>query len=252
MNTEPGGSPPVTRHMVTVWRACSEPADPARTRAMHRATVREVLRHALGNPSCDVAWTAKPGGKPILRPCPSPHCPPCDAMRSDRTRLHFNVSHTGSHLFVATSAEGPLGIDAEGPRWLRDPEAVAASMLAPRERSVLDGQEPAARNATLLRVWTRKEALLKAEGVGLARSPASLEVDLSSAADPTGPVEAARPVSAHPVWHSLGWPWQLYDLPTGDGLHLSLATWGPARVVRRDWTGPIRRGCPRGVTGATA
>jgi phosphopantetheinyl transferase len=191
------GSTGSTGLIVTVWQACCAATGPPDTRAAHRRLTRAVLAHVAGVDLHDLRQATGPGGKPRL-----PRAPPAgDDASGD---LHFNVSHTGPHLFVATCSGGPVGIDAEQVRPLHDPDAVAARALAPRERSALARLTRADRNAAVLRAWTRKEALLKGDGIGLGRPPASLEVDLDEA-------PAAGSPRARPLLHSAGWPWHLYD-----------------------------------------
>ena len=57
------------------------------------------------------------------------------------------------------------------------------TVLAPEEREALAGlAEPDVRHATFLRVWTLKEAVLKALGTGLSREPASVAIALDPVA----------------------------------------------------------------------
>jgi 4'-phosphopantetheinyl transferase len=76
--------------------------------------------------------------------------------------LEFNVSHSGALALIAVS-DGPIGVDVEQHHALHDPAAFARRFFTPDEAASL-GDDPAA----LFRLWCRKEAWLKARGVGLA------------------------------------------------------------------------------------
>ncbi|MFJ7205903.1 4'-phosphopantetheinyl transferase family protein [Streptomyces sp. NPDC098789] len=79
----------------------------------------------------------------------------------------------------------PVGIDAEPVREVPVAE-VAGVALTPRERrAVLAEPAGAARSLAFLRCWTRKEAVLKAAGVGITDELTRLETHAGT----PGPVE---------------------------------------------------------------
>ena len=77
----------------------------------------------------------------------------------------FCLSHSGFYAVLA-KGDSPLGLDIEAPSAYR--EKVAARCFTPEEQSFARSRE----NGFGL-VWTKKEAVLKASGVGFALSPAS-------------------------------------------------------------------------------
>lgn len=70
--------------------------------------------------------------------------------------VHFNVSHSGELAVVAVS-DAPVGVDIEQRRAIADPVAFA-------RRFHFDSTD----QRELMRLWCRKEAWLKARGIGLA------------------------------------------------------------------------------------
>ncbi|MFN0245635.1 MAG: 4'-phosphopantetheinyl transferase family protein [Kofleriaceae bacterium] len=88
-----------------------------------------------------------PYGKPQLR---------------DDDSVAFNVSHSGSLALVAVSREGPLGVDLEQHRVIRDIDKLAARYFTQVEASLV-----AADPQVFFRLWARKEAWIKAQGGGL-------------------------------------------------------------------------------------
>lgn len=100
----------------------------------------------------------------VREPCPScggPHGRPVTDGG-----VHFSLSHTRDVALLAF-ADVPVGVDVE-----RVPEArvVAeiAAQLHPAEAAELAELPQEGRPTAFARVWTRKEAYLKGEGIGLA------------------------------------------------------------------------------------
>jgi 4'-phosphopantetheinyl transferase len=75
----------------------------------------------------------------------------------------FSLSHAGDLVGVAVRPDGAVGLDVEQVRAVADLDALAGHVRSPVERT-RDGLCPPA----FFRTWTRKEALLKATGEGLA------------------------------------------------------------------------------------
>jgi len=118
------------------------------------------------------------------------------------TALEFSLSHGGGLAVVAVSRAGPVGVDTE--RLLQDGAArEIASALHPLEREEIAATHPVARRALVTRLWTRKEAYLKAIGTGLAREP---EVDYIG--------------TRRPVLQPHGW--ELHDLGLTPGSHTAI------------------------------
>ncbi len=132
------------------------------------------------------------------------------------TGLHVTISHSAGYIACAV-AERELGIDIE-----RDDRVEADAPLADRictrtERDQLDRTPPAQRRRSLVRLWTRKEALVKALGVGLVLDFAAIDVS-SDTPILSGAVQAG---------------WTLRDLPAPSEYCMTLAA--RARQVRVDF-----------------
>lgn len=120
-----------------------------------RATLRLLLAHysAVKDPhELDFAYGAQ--GKPCLV----------------GSHLRFNISHTRAFALFAFARGIDLGIDVEDVHLYGDLDAVAEQNFAPAERAALLPLPQPERAAAFYRCWTRKEALLKAEGSGLFRA----------------------------------------------------------------------------------
>jgi len=105
----------------------------------------------------------------------------------------FSIAHSGQRVLLAV-AHATVGVDVEAIRPLG--EELSLRILSEAEKPVLARLAAADRSAALLRYWTRKEALLKATGHGLAISPHRLTV--TAPAQPAALVAwaAAPPLAA--------------------------------------------------------
>ncbi|WP_454726834.1 MULTISPECIES: 4'-phosphopantetheinyl transferase family protein [Cupriavidus] len=138
--------------------ALRQPADRLRF-AVTRASLRMLLGAQLGMPPRALPLATAAHGKPCL------DLPGAPA---------FNVSHAGAHGLVAVgqaAAVARAGVDVERIDAALDPAALgemARLCFTPRERAWLAARAPAQWPAAFHALWTAKEALLKALGVGVA------------------------------------------------------------------------------------
>lgn len=86
--------------------------------------------------------------------------------------VHTSLSHARGWVAVAIAADGPVGIDLEPATRASELPEIAARICHPSEAAALAGLDTPRRAAALLALWVRKEAFLKAEGIGLAREMA--------------------------------------------------------------------------------
>ena len=89
----------------------------------------------------------------------------------------FNLSHSGERMLFGVMAEGRLGVDVEEVRHVREMEALATKKFAPDEVRYLLATPPEDRREAFFRIWTRKEALLKALGQALSVALDSFSID---------------------------------------------------------------------------
>ncbi|WP_308379994.1 4'-phosphopantetheinyl transferase superfamily protein [Streptomyces sp. ISL-43] len=140
-------------------------------------------------------------------------CPCCGGPHGrpavDGAAPHFSLSHSDDMAYFAFAGV-PVGVDVQA---ISTPAAVADVLAAlhPAETAELTALPEADRPAATGRVWSRKEACLKATGVGLARG----------LAEPY--VSSARTPAAVPGW-------TLTDLPAPPGYTAALAVATTASV----------------------
>jgi 4'-phosphopantetheinyl transferase len=95
-------------------------------------------------------------------------------------RLSFSLAHRRGIALYAVTSPGPVGVDIEYVEPLPDLEGVTTSSFSKREQDVLRTVPESERVLAFFTGWTRKEAVLKALGEGLARPPNQVEVYLDS------------------------------------------------------------------------
>jgi 4'-phosphopantetheinyl transferase len=127
-----------------------------RTRfAAAHAFVRDVLAGYLAAPAAEVRFVVGDHGKPRLD---APHA---------ASGLQFNLSHSGDLAVLAVTYGRPVGVDVEQVRPLTDALAIARRFFTPEETAWLSAASPADLGTRFFRLWTRKEAVIKAVGRGL-------------------------------------------------------------------------------------
>lgn len=90
--------------------------------------------------------------------------------------LHFNVSHSAGWAMIAVSSVA-VGVDVELlNRSNVDMWEIAPLLCDHIEQAELLALPPELRNKAMLRLWTRKEAYVKAIGTGLQQSLAALHL----------------------------------------------------------------------------
>jgi 4'-phosphopantetheinyl transferase len=123
-----------------------------------RSLVRTVLSDRLGVPAPDIPVRHTHTGKPILT-----------------DELHFNVTHSGDLILLAVTAQRPVGVDVERRRAVPRVIDLETRWLTARERDDFATLRRLGVDASdaFLRIWSLKEARLKALGVGISGAGAA-------------------------------------------------------------------------------
>ncbi len=139
-------------------------------------TARHVMRDLLGcyldvEPR-ELAILYSPHGKPGLEA---------------RFGIGFNLTHSGDHGLIAFTRAPEIGVDIEEMCHREDRRSLASSVFCASELEALGKIDDAALDGPFLTCWTRKEALLKALGVGLSIDPREVDVGIE-------PVRSRHPI----------------------------------------------------------
>ncbi len=172
-------------------------ADSDRTRfvASH-AALRAILGlYAACRPG-DLTFRDGPHGKPGLA---SP----------TGTGIEFNLSHSGDLAVVAVARGRRVGVDVEAGRAVAEYEAIVARFFSPGERASFLDLPESIRSDAFFRIWTCKEAYIKAIGTGLLTALDSFSV----AVDPREPMRLVEVVGDA----AEAARWTIRDLDPGPG-----------------------------------
>lgn len=167
----------------------TEPAHRRRYAVAHGAT-RQILAAYLDARPADLAWRLGPSGKPEL-----------DGLR-------VNLSHSGDLALLAVTAHRDVGVDVERMRADLPIEALAARYFRADEAARVLAAAGAERIWWFWRIWTRKEACVKAAG---ARLTQGLGLPVGGLPDDRG--RGLRCTGSGAVDGT----WTVRDLPLADG-----------------------------------
>ena len=194
---------------IHVWSLAAAPGPARAIGAAARAALQRLLCAYAGRAEAPAIERGE-HGKPFAPALPE---------------LDFNLSHAGPHVLLAFARRQPLGIDLEQAGRPVSVDEIAQRFFTAGEVAALARLPAAARADAFLRLWTHKEAVLKALGAGLSFGLDRLEFALGA----DGAVAALRALAAE-----AGAPadWRLQGLAPAPGLVGALAWRGPPRTVR--------------------
>jgi 4'-phosphopantetheinyl transferase len=154
-----------------------------------RGILRCLLSDATGIAAEQIQFAEGLAGKPYL---------------FGRCGPHFNVSHSGSFALIGLSENGPVGVDIERMHFTGDELSVAQSHFSAAEYRALLGLEQESMLCSFYKIWTCKEAVLKACGAGISEHLKDFSVELTTDGFAVHPephwfAPALASVSAKPV-----------------------------------------------------
>ena len=133
--------------------------------AAAHALLRTMLSEAAAVAPGDWRFVRTPSGKPRLDPA------------AGWPDLRFSLSHTRGMVACAVALALKVGVDVEPLTRLPDVKGLGRTMFSTREAASLEAMAEEARSEAVLRLWTLKEAYLKATGEGIGRRMDEPEFD---------------------------------------------------------------------------
>ncbi len=177
---------------------------PADRYVVARGLLRHLLARYVATAPDELEIGQGPFGKPVLR--------------SRSAGIRFNLSHSEGLFVCAIARDVEVGVDLERVDSGSDVIETAPVILSASERCWFDRLAPADRVLALYRVWTRKEAFLKAAGVGLTIAPDTFSVVSALGSDlPTVALD--------------GRAWALHSFEPAEHHAGAIACAGPVRVA---------------------
>ena len=132
--------------------------------ALCRAALRAILCRRLDCRNERLSFGASGHGKPFA------------VVRGVPSTVSFNVSHSGRHGLVAVAFGKRVGVDIEVRTSRRNLAAPIEAAMGPDEQAELAALRGAERLRLFYRLWTFKEALIKALGTGFSADPSQFQV----------------------------------------------------------------------------
>ncbi len=133
--------------------------------AWTRGVLRALLAFYVGCPPGRIHFGAGPMGKLSLSPA--------------HEGVRFNVSHSHEWALIALARDRDVGVDVEHYRSLRhELFQIATRFFAPVEVEALRALEPSEQHAAFFRIWSRKEACIKATGQGVSAGLDTFDVSI--------------------------------------------------------------------------
>jgi 4'-phosphopantetheinyl transferase len=165
------------------WRKLLSPEELRRADGFHgegqrsdyvaaHAALRVVLGRYLGMDPAAVKLTVRPPAVPAGTAA-APTKPALlgrERVADAAGDLRFNLSHTAGGALIAVAMGREIGVDIERSRPIEDMEAMAHTIFSEGELAPWFELPEGDRLESFYRVWTRKEAYLKAIGLGLYRT----------------------------------------------------------------------------------
>jgi 4'-phosphopantetheinyl transferase len=124
-----------------------KPTDQRRYR-ITRGVLRRTLASYIDTPPESICFERNEHGKPFLSDSP----------------VFFNLSHSNDRLLIAVSAGRELGIDVEFRRQKFDPAAIVNRWFSKAEKEAFQN------GTDFFDLWAKKEAYVKALGVGIYKN----------------------------------------------------------------------------------
>jgi len=121
-----------------------------------RGLLRRILGYYSGIEPGELQFNYNSRGKPSLR----------DAIGGDK--ILFNLAHSDGNAIYAVALNREIGVDLERIVRIGELEHIAHRFFSDKEKTALHALTGNAKREAFFKIWTAKEAYLKACGKGLA------------------------------------------------------------------------------------
>lgn len=200
-----------------------------------RGLLRHLLGEMLGVAPAAVRFAYSSAGKPGLDPA---------AHGEAAGAVPFSLSHSGDIIvfavgggrnFLASAGQRAaggsgvdVGIDIEWTGRRRDCDGLVRRFATPFEQREYFALEPADRQIAFFRWWTRKEALIKACGISLARGLGTVDLPFGERSVYAVAPPALQGTPAH--------SWLIWTVPLEGGYWMSVARTAHPQVASNAFT----------------
>ncbi len=176
-----------------------------------RGQLRAILGRYLNKDARALRFSYNQYGKPAL------------AGDSGSSPLFFNTTHSHEMALIAVTRAGEIGVDLEFIKSNVESLQIAQRFFSANEVTMLSAVPEQLQHEAFYNCWTRKEAYIKARGMGLSLDLHLFDVSLTPGMPPA--ILDSREAD-HDITR-----WSLYDLPAGAGYKAALAVEGRPRML---------------------
>jgi len=176
--------------------------------------LRLILANISHRSTADLQFIINPWGKPYL----------------EAGNVVFNLSHSRDLALCAVASAGEIGVDIESFRPAEPSErlALARRFFHSEEYYSLSMVTEAAQNAAFIRYWTRKEAYIKAKGLGLSLPLHQFHINFTGAPALISSEYCPADVGKYRLWE--------ISVPLGYWASLAYAGADDGELIYCDWT----------------
>jgi 4'-phosphopantetheinyl transferase len=177
-----------------------------------RSSLRIILGHVLGRHPGTLEFDYTRHGMPYLVP------------GTGSPDVRFSVSHSHDLALIAVTLDQPIGVDIEKVREEIDYESLARRFFSEQEHRAIMDYEGKGKPRAFFATWTRKEAIVKATGNGIASGLKQFDVSV----DPDQPARLLATRWEKEIQSS----WSLTNIEAGPDYMACLAMDGSSRPVQ--------------------
>jgi 4'-phosphopantetheinyl transferase len=174
-----------------------------------RGILRNILGRYLGQNPRHITLRYGVQGKPAL-------------VSDVQNKLSFNLSHSNGLVVFAISNGLEVGVDIEEVHPLNNLEAMVSAFLSTIEQDELNSVPPSEKLNAFFTLWTCKEAVLKAAGIGLTHQLNGVNIKPQQTKFNRDQINPILPSGCH---------YQLKMLKPSEGYIGALASLGYVRTV---------------------
>ncbi|MEQ1685708.1 MAG: 4'-phosphopantetheinyl transferase superfamily protein [Burkholderiaceae bacterium] len=178
-----------------------------------RGMLRTLLGRYIGVAPERVAFEVTAEGKPSV------------SSVLPEVSIDFNLSHSGGWALLGVTRGRTIGVDIEAHREMPDAEQIARSHFSPAEMLEFMAAPSEERTAAFFACWTRKEAYVKATGLGL-----SMRLDRFEVSFRAGDLPRLRSIEGSTMVAS---EWSLWNCDVGDDMAAAVVVHGTELSLRQ-------------------
>lgn len=129
-----------------------------------RGILRLILSRYLGVTPEEISFGYGSQGKPFL------------VKPSEHSGIEFSLSHSKDSMILGITLDQTIGVDAEYSTHLPEAQVLARRFFSDEENRWVQSLAGNARDEAFFRIWTGKEAFLKAKGLGLTQRLSEIDI----------------------------------------------------------------------------